>query len=845
MIVKFDSLDRYELPKMSLCNPGAEYKNGLLSKCVGILSNTSDEEVVFNFNAVSELNFRINKVTEEDEEDTAHLLQMYKAVQNRRLIFLEGIGFFVITQIEDGYDGGEYYKDVKAESIEAEFSQKAVPYIADGTYRFSTDLATGVVGLIDIVCENFPMWTIGEIDESVAERYRTFEDIDVSRNCLSFMIENMQEAYECIFSYDIVDRVINVYDQANYVRRTDIHITKDDLVNSIEIQEDADDLYTALQVLGSEDVMISAVHPMGTNVIYNFTHYLDWMSDDLAEAVRRWQDAVDYAKDAYYRDNLAYYNLLATESNLMSEQSRLSIQATMYQRCKDNIVAEQSTDLVGSYNTVIVSNGGSPITIEQDIADTIQNIDDLIAACTSSAANVSSQLNTIAEQKSTLLVGIEGTINRLRLSSDWYIDEIGEEHQNFTEEQLAELTNYIFEGSYTDEYVIFTDQMTYNQKFEQMKILYDRAVSQLEKISVPTQEFDIDTENFVFIKEFEAWSNQLETGCLINVELDDDDIAMLFLSSMTINYEDHKFTMKFGNRFNKFDPRTLFEGALGKISKSANTLSYIKDLVYPAIKSGDFNAMQEAISTSRDLTMASAMATDNEEVVIDSSGITSRRMRDDGSYDPRQIKLNGKDLLFTDDAWETSKVAIGEIILGDGTSTYGVNAETIIGDIIIGNEIHIVDDDGNDMFSALDSKIETSINDLEDSLSSSITQTAQDLTIQFNTRLNETDGVVTQNGYVFDSSGLHISETNNPISNTLDNTGMYVRYQEAGAASATDVLVANAEGVNAINLTANNFLTIGLNSRFEDYTDGSNNTRTGCFYVGDKVKEVDPDEGGD
>ena len=43
-----------------------------------------------------------------------------------------------------------------------------------------------------------------------------------------------------------------------------------------------------------------------------------------------------------------------------------------------------------------------------------------------------------------------------------------------------------------------------------------------------------------------------------------------------------------------------------------------------------------------------------------------------------------------------------------------------------------------------------------------------------------------------------------------------------------EVLTADNVGVNAINLTARQYLIIGQNSRLEDY----NSNRTACFYIG-------------
>ncbi len=115
-----------------------------------------------------------------------------------------------------------------------------------------------------------------------------------------------------------------------------------------------------------------------------------------------------------------------------------------------------------------------------------------------------------------------------------------------------------------------------------------------------------------------------ETGCIINVELESDDVASLFLSNITVNYDDHTLSMTFGNRFNRFDPKSLFENMLGDISKSANTLDYVKDIIYP-IKNGQLGAFQEQLNTSRTLTANQALASENQEITIDSLGYTGRK----------------------------------------------------------------------------------------------------------------------------------------------------------------------------------------------------------------------------
>ena len=87
------------------------------------------------------------------------------------------------------------------------------------------------------------------------------------------------------------------------------------------------------------------------------------------------------------------------------------------------------------------------------------------------------------------------------------------------------------------------------------------------------------------------------------------------------------------------------------------------------------------------------------------------------------------------------------------------------------------------------------------------------------------DRVETETGYRLDKDGLTISKTGEEMTNVLDNTGMYVKR------SGDNILTANNNGVEAVNLHASTYLIIGSGngrSRIEDYgTD-----RTGVFWIG-------------
>lgn len=107
-----------------------------------------------------------------------------------------------------------------------------------------------------------------------------------------------------------------------------------------------------------------------------------------------------------------------------------------------------------------------------------------------------------------------------------------------------------------------------------------------------------------------------------------------------------------------------------------------------------------------------------------------------------------------------------------------------------------------------------------------IAMTPDQIKMEVATAVDNISQVEVRKGYTFDANGLNIHNEGEAIHNTLDNTGMYVRY------NTEDVLTADDKGVNAVNLTARKYLIVGTNARFEDYNNGTSSKRTACFYIG-------------
>lgn len=107
------------------------------------------------------------------------------------------------------------------------------------------------------------------------------------------------------------------------------------------------------------------------------------------------------------------------------------------------------------------------------------------------------------------------------------------------------------------------------------------------------------------------------------------------------------------------------------------------------------------------------------------------------------------------------------------------------------------------------------------------TMTSEEISFMVKSELQQVgvDSITTETGYTFDKDGLNISKSGSEMSTLVSEDGMKVSKGDEV------MLEANNQGVVATNLHAKTFLLVGLNSRFEDFSQQEKN-RTGCFWIG-------------
>ena len=628
MNFEFDINKSYEVPIITLCNPDFSV--------ITDITNITNLHIKPRFNAVSEVNFDIYKN------------DFYDLVSKNRLLKIQGFGYFVIVSVTETNEGTSSYKSITAYSYEYTLNSKGAN-IKDGTYKFY-DPVNPKGTLIQRLLEIAPSWKIGAVSSSLWSKYRTFE---IPTNSLySFMMEDVEKAYECIFDFDTENKLINAYTSEDIVKDTNISLSFHNLVKNVKIEETTKDIITCLSVHGSGDFTISEVNPLGTANIYDFSYYLNesWMQKSLIDAIKKWDKKVKDSEKTYSEN---FSKLRDLNAELLKLQGELATS-------KNNLKAQEQVRSAQMPN------------ISKSVVNKINTLNKEISA---KQKEIDSKNKEIAKVNKTL----QGINNSLKFAN------------NFTKNQILELDNFIFEASYTNSNFVVTDKMTTTEIQDMSRQLLERGKKEMKKLSQPSFTFSMELANFLFIEKFKPFIDELKLGSLIHAEVRDDVWVSPILLEIDIDYDNpENFTMTFGNKFRLETNEWTFNELFNQ-SKTSNSVSRNYSSLIAPIKNGGLNDEVTAyMKNSLNAANQEIISSENQDISVGSYGIRGRKKLDNGNFDKKQIMITNNLICMTDDNWQTSKMAIGNL---DGN--YGVIADTVVGKLVAGKALTISNEGSN------------------------------------------------------------------------------------------------------------------------------------------------------
>jgi hypothetical protein len=635
--ISFDYFNIAETPNFILCNPN---KDELYS-----LGGISERKLSAKFNTLSEISFRA------DEYVDNIYMEYYPYLVQRRLVYVETIGYFIISDVSEKNDGIQKYKEITCQSLEAELISKRMVIYISGSSLLGIPESITLEELLEDITENFISdWSYSSIPDSLSEIQLGFDVSD--KTIYDFLMNDVEEAYGCVFYFDTINKTIYIADPEEVLVETDIFISHDNVIKNIGTKEVTDELATSLNVLGGGGLDINDINPMGGNNIYKFDYFknTNWMSQGVIDKIDEWENTYDLYAPGYATTAEYVYVILDRISLLRTD-------LTVYSASIVALEIEQA-------EYIKAGDEENSALIQERIDETHENINYTNALMALENGNLSISLGILSEIRD--LVSFE-TI--------------------FTNTELLELQPFIIQSSYVNDNIIITDNMSPCQVFQQMSVLKSKGETVLERMSSPKYLIEIDSVNFMYIQEFYNFRNQLYLGAQITLEIKENEYIYPFLLEMTIDFDSpENFSMVFGNRMRLDNEGFIFTDIINRAISSGN-----KSKIYSQqwgnwgnYKDNIINFVSSTISASSNQIVSGS----HLQIIVNPAGLKARTRLDDGTYDPRQLWIINNSIYTTQDGWDTFNILLGS---GGGVqaeqSIYGAQPEEVIGYGISGSSI--------------------------------------------------------------------------------------------------------------------------------------------------------------
>lgn len=307
----------------------------------------------------------------------------------------------------------------------------------------------------------------------------------------------------------------------------------------------------------------------------------------------------------------------------------------------------------------------------------------------------------LREKEIQVVVGkrdADGDIVEMGLQN--YLDEYRDEIHDALdfEKYLGEDLWYVFcsyrrEDKYSNDNYI-SDALNNKQLFERAQEFIDRATYEIHKSAEQQHSISSDLNNLLVIDKFKPLVNSFSVGNWLRAMVD-DKVYKLRLIEYDIDYDSiDEISVEFSDVIRSKDSASDIQDVLDQAQSMATSYDSVKRQAGDGKNSND--RLNTWVNDGLDLTnMKIVGEADNQNITWDANGLLAREyLPIIDAYDDRQLKLINRGLYVTDDGWETARAGIGNFLFWNpktqkNEEAYGVIADTIVGNIVLSEEVGI------------------------------------------------------------------------------------------------------------------------------------------------------------
>lgn len=211
----------------------------------------------------------------------------------------------------------------------------------------------------------------------------------------------------------------------------------------------------------------------------------------------------------------------------------------------------------------------------------------------------------------------------------------------------------------------FTRDTTEYERYAVEWDLYDYGKSCLEALAFPTYKFDVSSANFLMLDDFNAFVREIELGQCIYLNTGSEVLEPICIG-VDIDFEKmSSMSLLFSDKYSASDKAFKLVDLLDNSISMGKTLNSNKLSYSSFIDSGASTAVKTFMDSALDVARNKVLSSSGQGVSWDNTGLHLRKYINSSNpeegFEDEQIWMINNAIVFTDDNWKSSKLAIGKI----------------------------------------------------------------------------------------------------------------------------------------------------------------------------------------
>lgn len=440
-----------------------------------------------------------------------------------------------------------YVPDVVVDTVRSDdflYYRMAIIEGANVRYENASGAQRMERGLMNQVLDCLPDWSIQYISKGLAEKYRSVPEVD-NENIYSFLMNTIQGLYNCYFVFDTENKRINILSHEDVLSSMsggdipyNIILSQRNLLREVNVGETDDSFLTSCRVYSNDATYgIGLVNPNATDNVVNFQSalpLLDYVADEnhlnsntgdpftlrelceiyANEYNTEWANIKrDLGSASTASQPPVRWTLITSISELPQLQARLSNVLAQFR------VAVTENDIKLNDEDVAVKVPPNPLPVNAYVTGDFSYEGyggvkrdcwadrESYRAVLDSARNYwiyKNHLDEVQEQISNCLASIRSSALRYCLDVRVLQPLFNANHDAnnaptanytpiFTPIEAAEMAKYIYEGTWTNDNIIFSEEYSPTDIVNTLVDFMDTAKTEMDTLySKPQYEFEVD-----------------------------------------------------------------------------------------------------------------------------------------------------------------------------------------------------------------------------------------------------------------------------------------------------------------------------------------------------------------